>query len=501
MELTAGLGGAVRHGCVALVHQGEVLGACEQERVTRVKGAGFNSTGLPDEALDTLLERLGQDRHEVTTYAIAERRIPIKTDRLAPLDHHLAHACASYLSSPFSSAAIVICDHEAPKVSVWQGHESDVTRVDWPWQGPGFADLYSDFAAVLGLGSEAGGQRLEGLARLEPNCRDARLATLLAGDGHSLRPQPGWQAHVAESLPAGAEGRPGSRASVSLAAALQARAGELFGAMLDEVRERVGDVPLCLGGDFFHHSAMNTLAKNSDLFPAVFVPVNPGNAGLAVGTALHVSGAKPRPVSPFLGPAYTPQEIKHTLENCKLCYDWVSETDAIAKAVDALRRGLLVGWFDGAMEWGPRALGARCILANPLAPYVLENLNGFLKHREPWRGYGLSGLQEAVAEHFVGPKEAPFMECDYRPRDPERFRHILPTPAAALRIQTVGADGPSRFRKLLQAFGEATGVPFLVNTSFNGFQEPIVCSPRDAIRVFYGTGLDMLVLDRFIIAK
>src|SRR5206468_6680453 len=242
-----------------------------------------------------------------------------------------------------------------------------------------------------------------------------------------------------------------SPATAALASALQTRAGELFIALLERVCDHLGHVPLCLGGDFFYHSAINTSAKGASLFPHVFVPVNPGNAGLALGTALQVSGARPRSSAPFLGPAYEPHEIKETLDNCKLRYDWVSDADAISLTVDAIRRGMLVGWFDGAMEWGPRALGARCILASPFAPYVLENLNRFLKRREPWHGYALSGLAEDVGKHFLGPVDSPFMECDYQPLDAERFRNILPTPQAALRIQTVGQDAPPRFRKLLKA--------------------------------------------------
>ena len=153
------------------------------------------------------------------------------------------------------------------------------------------------------------------------------------------------------------------------------------------------------------------------------------------------------------------------------------------------------------MEWGPRALGGRSILASPTAPFVLENLNRFLKRREPWRGYALSGLEAAVAEHFDGPARAPFMECDYRPKPGHPFAHVLPSPAADIRVQTVGAEAPWRFRRLLEAMGEATGLPFLVNTSFNGFHEPIVCSPRDAVRVFYGTGVDLMVIDQFVLRK
>lgn len=501
MTLTAGLGGAARHGCVALVDRQRVVGVCEQERVTRIRGAGFNGTGLPDEALDTLLERMGRTRVEVTAYATAESEPQCGNGHpVERLDHHLAHACASYLSSPFSSATIVVCDREPPNVSVWRGIGRDVTRVDWPWRGPGFGDLYSACAETLGFASEGGGQRFEALARLRPNHRDDRFAALLSGDGTSLTTQRGWQAAAREGLLPG-NTQPGSPSSAALAAALQARVGELFVDFLRMVRDRSESDALCLAGSLFHHSSINTLAKRAGLFARVFVPVNPGNAGLAVGTALRVSGAAPCPVSPFLGPAYESDEIKATLDNCKLRYDWAGDADAIATAVDAVTRGMLVGWFDGAMEWGPRALGARCILANPFAPYVLENLNRFLKRREPWRGYALSGPQEAVHEHFDGPAEAPFMECDYRPRDAARFRHILPSPDAAIRVQTIGPECPPRFRKLLEAFGTKTQIPFLVNTSFNGFHEPIVCNPRDAVRVFYGSGLDVLILDGFVITK
>ena len=153
------------------------------------------------------------------------------------------------------------------------------------------------------------------------------------------------------------------------------------------------------------------------------------------------------------------------------------------------------------MEWGQRALGARSILANPFAPYVLDNLNRFLKQREPWRGYASSGVSSYIREQFCGPYESPFIECDSVPRDPERFRHILPRPADAVRVHTVDSQSSPRFHALLRAFGDASGQPILVNTSFNGFQEPIVCSPRDAVRVFFGTGIDVLVLGQFVVTK
>jgi carbamoyltransferase len=486
------------HGCVALSNGGPVVAVCEQQRVTRVRGAGWNASGLPDEALDTLLERLRYTRADVARYATADGdddMIDGKTvDRL---DHHLAHACASYLSSPLPSAVIVVCDQESPKNSVLTGRGAEVTRFDWPWDGPGFADTYSACAAAFGFASNGGAQRLEALARLAPGHRDERVTALFSGDESSLRGISGWQARL-EALVKAADGIP---ACARLAAAVQGRIGELFIDWLAAVRHRVGDERLCVAGSFFYHSSINTLARQSGLFAEVFVPVDPGNPGLAVGAAMHSTGSGPRPLSAFLGPAYDATDIKATLDNCKLRYDWHSREDIVEIAVKALQQGTLVAWYEGSMEWGPRALGARSILANPFAQYVLENLNGFLKRREPWRGYALSALAHEVPRHFDGPLRAPFMECDYRPRDREIFRHALPTPGAALRVQSVDGEAPPGFTNLLERFGAATGYSCLVNTSFNGFHEPIVCTPRDAVRVFYGSGIDMLVLDQFILTK
>ena len=490
------------HGCVALSDGGPLLAVCEQQRVTRVRGAGCNASGLPDEALDTLLERLGQRRDDVTRYAAGEAGVGmIDGKQVERFDHHMAHACAAYLSSPFSSATIVVCDHDAPKVSAWRGQGRDISRIEWPWEGPGFTDVYSEGAAVLGFtGGGTRDHRMEVLARLRPDSRNARIDRLFTCDGHSLSVEPGWRAELEACVAAATNGdRMTARATV--AAALQARLGELFADFLRRVREHARDDRLCVGGTLFYQSSLNTIAKQSGLFTDVFVPIDPGDPGLAVGTALHANGCEPRAVSPFLGPEYAGSELKRTLDNCKLHYNWVSDEQAIEAAVSALQKGMLVAWFEGAMEWGPRALGGRSILASPFSQYVLDNLNGFLKLREPWRGYALSALEEVVPENFDGPARAPFMECDYRVRDAKRFGYVLPAPQAAIRVHSVGRQSPRRFARLLKAFGAATGFPGLVNTSFNGFHEPIVCSPRDAVRVFYGSGIDMLVLDQFILTK
>jgi carbamoyltransferase len=141
MSLVAGLGGATRNACVALCADGQIVGICEQERITRVRAAGFNSTGLPDEALDALLRRSGRKKCEVTSYGLAEAFAPAAGYEPVCLDHHFAHACSAFLPSPFDSATIVVCDHDAPQISVWDGDGGALSRIEWPWHGPGFAEI------------------------------------------------------------------------------------------------------------------------------------------------------------------------------------------------------------------------------------------------------------------------------------------------------------------------------------------------------------------------
>ena len=193
VNLWAGIASGRRNACVALCTHDQVLGICEQERITRVPGAGVNSTGLPDEALDELLTRAGLARRDLAGFALAEHGAgPARPDTLR-IDHHFAHACAAFLPSRFDAARIVICDHEAPHVSVWDGRGTSVTRVDWPWHGTGFAELYSQCAEVLGFVGAGGEQRMEALARLDPSARDERIEQLFALAEDRLVIAPDWR--------------------------------------------------------------------------------------------------------------------------------------------------------------------------------------------------------------------------------------------------------------------------------------------------------------------
>lgn len=502
--LTLGISGVRRNAAAAACRDGVLIGCCEQERVTRVRGARLEAGRLPVEAVEAVLRSTGGGTlPDVTACATAEAGIELPAGLpVTPVEHHLAHATGAFRMSPFDRAAVLVCDrHSTPPDSIWVAGSDRLVRRDWSLGTTGLAALYTACAEVFGFrpGQE---HRLEALARLDSGDGAVRFESLIRYADGELFASPGWRGLVADWLAAGSGDPIAHRAAV--ASAFQRHLGDILLQLAADVRRDTGLPHLCVGGGLFYNTYFNAVVRQGGIFDDVFVPPNPGNAGASAGAALAAAGAGPgRAVSAFLGPGYESGEIKDTLDNCKLVYDYASENDVVESTVDALRRGLLVGWFQGRMEWGHRALGNRSILASPLSPYVLDNLNRFLKRREPQRAYGLSIPETAVPAFLEGPPRSAFMEFDYRILDGERLRHVLPTGVASLRIQTVsGQDEASRrFESLHEAFGAAAGVPALVNTSFNGFSEPIVCSPRDAIRVFFGTGLDVLVLDRFILRK
>jgi carbamoyltransferase len=502
--LTVGVSGARQNACAAACLDGDLVAACEQERVTRVRRVGLQPGALPYEALEAVLAIAGKRKlADVKSFGIGEASVSLPPlYPVARFAHHFAHAATAYYLSPFPSAVALICDTDASvSTSVWLCG-NDLKNVDWPSPASSaLTVLYEQCARVFGLASGQEHQ-LEGLARLDGAPQDDRLERLITYRDGEICAIDGWESHIEAWLEEQPAGSIAHRASV--AGAFQRRLGNLLLALLADVHRATGARHLCLGGGLFYNTFFNTIVRQSGLFEDVFVPPNPGNPGLAAGLALIAGAAKrgDREASPFLGASYDAEEIKATLDNCKLLYERLTEAQLLATTVDSLRRGLLVGWFQGRMEWGHRGLGNRSIVASPLSPYVLENLNVFLKQREWYRTYGLSVREDEAMRHFEGPPTSRLMQFEHRLRNPEALRHVVREGMESVRVQTVPDDDRfGRFHALHAAFGAATGIPVLVNTSFNAFAEPIVCSPRDAVRVFYGTGLDVLVIDRFVIRK
>jgi carbamoyltransferase len=497
-----GISGAKRNACVATAIDGQIRAACEQERLTRIRAVGLVPRRLPTEAVNEVLALAERKQQDVTAYVIAEPNVQLPAGLpTLSVDHHHAHAAASFLTSSVDRAAVLVCDSSSDReLSVWSGNGTLLKDEQWSWPHA-FATLYSNCAELFRF--ERGQEhRLEALAHLSRGERAGELRHVFRYVDGTLQVDDGWRTHI-DRMIQGDDRRNGQ--AIDAASAVQGRIGELLLELVADIRRRSGHSTLCLGGGLFYNTYFTTLIRMSGLFDHVFVPINPGNAGLAIGAALMAAARDghtraPHGVSPFLGPVYDSDAIKTELDGCKLSYAFLNETEIIDSTVDALARGQLVGWFQGRMEWGHRSLGHRSILADPRSSYVLDNLNSFLRKRERWRAFGVSVCEDDVAGHFCGPPSSPWMEYEFIPRDPERLRHVMPPGASSIRVQTV-TPGSRMFWALHKRMGQATGQGVLVNTSFNGFQEPIVCSPRDAVRVFYGTGLDMLVLGRFVLRK
>ena len=234
-----------------------------------------------------------------------------------------------------------------------------------------------------------------------------------------------------------------------------------------------------------------------------------GNAGTALGAVLHAwhhnRGETKRVLfrDLCLGPSFTAEEIKQVLENCKLNFRYLLTTgDLISTAVREIQDQKIVAWMQGRMEFGPRALGNRSILASPLNPYSTENLNIYIKHREPFRKFAASVPEEVVDQYFeVGPN-ARFLATVGRARPEHRklFESAI-LGDDLVRVHTVHRQENPLFWELLQATGAATGLPVLYNTSFNLFGDPLVCTPRDAVRSFYSSGIDALFVGNFFLEK
>jgi carbamoyltransferase len=205
----------------------------------------------------------------------------------------------------------------------------------------------------------------------------------------------------------------------------------------------------------------------------------------------------------FLGPGYGAEEIKQVLENCKLRFQYLRSTDdMLARAVRMLGEHKILAWMQGRMEFGPRALGNRSILASPLDPYSTENLNVFIKHREPFRKFAASVPAEIASEYFEAGPNARYLATvgRVRPKHRKTFEAAI-LGQDIIRAHVVSeADNPLYHRLLLEA-GKTTGLPVLYNTSFNLFGDPLVSTPREAVRSFYSSGIDAMFVGNFLLEK
>jgi carbamoyltransferase len=298
----------------------------------------------------------------------------------------------------------------------------------------------------------------------------------------------------------------------NIAASLQARLEEVYLGMLRKLAESTGEHAVCLAGGVAFNCVANGKIFQHTPFREVFVQPAAGDAGLAVGAAYYVWNQKLGKDRSFVmdhaywGPSFTEGEVRTTVgrtdfarEGCKVTE--MSEEKLTRRAAEIIAGGKILGWFQGRAEWGPRALGNRSIVADPRRADMKDILNRRIKHREIFRPFAPSILAEATGEWFEQSHSSPFMALAYAVR-PEK-RALVPAPThvdGTGRLQTVSREANPRYHALISAFRDLTGVPLVVNTSFND-NEPIVCRPEEAIDCFLRTKMDALALGNYLIER
>lgn len=490
-----------------------VTAACEENRLTRARHAP--TAGPPELALAELLAFLKRAPSNITGVGVVDDEDrsswASRAPTAIPIDGHQAHAVSAFHASSFGRSVVLVSEVHRPRGwTAWRfNRDEPVAREVGKALGEfPLARIYGQLTEALGLQPMRDEHLVEAMARAGADTFQ-RLADLIALTSEGVTVDSRFTSEIRQAI----SSTDGERAKRDIATSVQRRLGDCLVELLRRIIASEGGTDghcdnVSLSGGLFFNTFFTTAAATCGLFDHVHVPPHPGRNGTALGAALIAGGSSARLGSevigsPYLGPGYSDAQIKEALENCKLSYDYLKGDRVNDAVIHALSHGCLIGWFHGRLEWGPRALGHRSVLADPFAPHALDNLNGFLKRRPWYRSYGVSVPLSRAPEFFTiddTPTESPFMQFEFRPRDPERFRTILPAGVETVRVHTVDEREP-RFLRLLQMWGEKTGTPVLVNTSFNGFHEPLVCSPRDAIRVFYGTGLDVLALEDFLLRK
>ncbi len=477
----------------------------------------------------------------------------------APLvftDHHESHAASAFLPSPFDEAAILTLDGvgEWSTTTLGVGRGNRITLTDQIRFPHSLGLLYSAFTSYCGFKVNSGEYKLMGLAPYgRPVYRDVILEHLI-----DLKPDGSFRLDLAyfnycqgvtmtsrrfHDLFGGPPRAPESKLDarqMDLAASIQAVTEEVVLRIGRHLHERTGLDRLVMAGGVALNCVANGRLLREGPFADIWIQPAAGDAGGALGAALfvwHQLLGKPRhpdgrdaQQGSLLGPRFSTAEIERTLaEHGETGQRFDDEAELLEHVADLLEAGQVVGWFQGRMEFGPRALGARSILGDPRDPTMQARMNLKIKFRESFRPFAPAVLREHAADWFdLDPRqESPYMllvapvreerrvPLDAETRrvlngDPDLRRRVnvvrSQVPAVthvdwSARVQTVDAERNPRFHRLLEAFHARTGCPLLVNTSFNVRGEPIVCTPEDAYRCFRATEMDALVLENVVVSR
>ena len=470
-------------------------------------------------------------------------KIKANDSRLLFTEHHQSHAASAYFPSPFDEAVILTMDGvgewTTTSVAIGRGDTLEVVKeIHFPHS---LGLLYSAFTYYTGFRVNSGEYKVMGLAPYgEPKYKDLILEKLidLKDDGSFRLDQSYFDYCTGLTMtnrrfadlfggPPRSSEEPLTPRHMDLAASVQAVTEEVVLRMTRALAAETGIKNLCMAGGVALNCVANGHVLRDGAFENVWIQPAAGDAGGALGAALaayHLNLGHPRtPLNgdadrmkgAYLGPDYSQAEIEERLRAIGAKFSVLSEDEVLDRAADALADSKAVGWFQGRMEFGPRALGGRSIMGDARSPAMQKTLNLKVKYRESFRPFAPSVLREDVAAWFEIDTDSPYMllVADVR----EKLRRAMTDDEKALfgidklnvvrseipavthvdysaRIQTVHAETNPRYHAVISRFKERTGCPVIVNTSFNVRGEPIVCSPEDAFRCFMGTEIEALAV-------
>lgn len=451
------------------------------------------------------------------------------------VEHHKAHLASSFLVSPFEEAALLSVDGLGDFAStMWGvGRDSQMTVMGAIAFPHSLGIYYTALTQYLGFWKYGDEYKVMGLAAYgEPEFKD-ELEKIVRLDGsggfslgldyfvhHRTGPDMTWREGepvigrlygdlLVRRLGGDRQpGRPVEKRHENIAASLQRRLEDAMFHLLNRLYGRTRVKNLCMAGGVAFNCVVNGQIFDRTPFEKVYIQPAPGDAGLAVGAAFYVwHQILGRPRSFVMdradwGTESSDEEVRRLLQARRLGYEEIPSEELLCrKTAEQIAAGKVVGWFQGRMEWGPRALGNRSILVDPRRSDMKDILNSRIKRREPFRPFAPSVLEERVGDFFEKTHPSPFMLMTYKVK-PEK-RSLIPAPThvdGTGRLQTVSRDASPRYWKLIKEFKTLTGVPVLLNTSFNE-NEPIVCTPEQAVDCFLRTKMDVLVLGNYSVEK
>ena len=470
-------------------------------------------------------------------------------ERLLFSEHHLSHAASAYFPSPFESAAVLTLDGvgewTTTSLAIGSGRNLKVIKeIHFPHS---LGLLYSAFTFYTGFKVNSGEYKVMGLAPYGKPCYADLIREKLitvAEDGSFQLDMSYFDYATGLTMtnkkfnilfggpPRKSETELTQR-EMDLAASVQKVTEDIVLELTRGIAKETGERNLCLAGGVALNCVANGILLREKIFDNIWIQPAAGDAGGALGAALstwYLHHNKERVASKerdamkgaYLGPEFTDIEVESELTSCGATFEKLSEDKLIDAVATALADEKAVGWMQGRMEFGPRALGARSIIADPRSPVMQKQLNLKVKYRESFRPFAPSVLNEHISEWFKHETDSPYMLLVAGVKEDKRLAMTeeedalfgidkLNVPRSSVpaithvdfsaRIQTVHADTNPRYHAVISKFKEKTGCPLVVNTSFNVRGEPIICTPTDAFKCFMGTEMDMLSIGNYVLYK